>query len=117
MQNKHADNAFCVERQARVVAYVKRMDGLVDYVVACGMNDAMGFAYTSELPEEPPVGIRENNLEASAEVGEVEIYDLAGSLRMTKPSTDLRNVKLPQGVYLVREKRGNTFSVKKVFIP
>ena len=117
VQNKHADNAFSVERQARVVAYVKRMDGLVDNVVACGMNDAVGFAYTSELPQEPPVGIRENNLDASAEVSEVEIYDLAGSLRIAKPGTDLRTVKLPQGVYLVREKRGNTFSVRKVFIP
>lgn len=117
VQNKHADNAFSVERQARVVAYVKRMDGLVDNVVACGMNDAVGFAYTSELPQEPPVGIRENNLDASAEVSEVEIYDLAGSLRIAKLGTDLRTVKLPQGVYLVREKRENTFSVRKVLIP
>lgn len=102
---------------AYVVAYVKRMDGLVDNVVACGMNDAVGFAYTSELPQEPPVGIRENNLDASAEVSEVEIYDLAGSLRIAKPGTDLRTVKLPQRVYLVREKRGNTSSVRKVLIP
>lgn len=91
---------------AYVVAYVKRMDGLVDNVVACGMNDAVGFAYTSELPQEPPVGIRENNLDASAEVSAVEIYDLAGSLRIAKPGTDLRTVKLSQGVYSgAREKR------------
>ena len=117
VQNKHADNAFNVERQARVVAYVKRADGLVDNVVACGMNDAVGFAYASELPEEPPVGIRENELDASVEVSEVEIYDLAGSLRIIKSGADLRTIKLPQGVYLVREKRGNTFSVRKIFIP
>ena len=94
---------------AYVVAYVKRMDGLVDNVVACGMNDAAGFAYTSELPQELPVGIRENNLDASAEVSEVEIYDLAGSLRIAKPGIDLRTVKLPQG-YIWCERKEETRS-------
>ena len=117
VQDKHADNAFSVERQARVVAYVKRVDGLVDNVVACAMNGAVGFAYTSVLPDVPPVGIRESNLDASVEGLEVEIYDLAGSLRMVKQGGDLQTLKLPRGVYLVREKRTDTFSVKKVFVP
>ena len=117
VQDKHVDNAFSVERQARVVAYVKRVDGLVDNVVACAMNGAVGFAYTSVAPEVPPVGIRENCLDAAVENLEVEIYDFAGSLRTIKQGTDFRTWKLPRGVYLVREKRGDTFSVKKVFVP
>ncbi len=102
---------------ARVVAYVKRMDGMLDNVTACSMNEAVEFAYTSVAPEEPTVGIEKISNEFSSPSALVEVYDLFGHQRAVVKASELKTSGLPKGMYILREK-GNAVSVtKKVLLP
>lgn len=103
--------------QARVVAYVKRMDGLLDNVVACRMNEAVEFAYTSVAPEEPTVGIEKIGDDFSSPSAEVEVYDLFGHQRAVVRAAELRTSGLPKGMYILREKGGAASATKKVLLP
>lgn len=103
--------------QARVVAYVKRMDGLLDNVVACRMNEAVEFAYTSVAPEEPTVGIEKIGDDFSSPSAEVEVYDLFGHQRAVVRAAELSTSGLPKGMYILREKGGAASVTKKVLLP
>lgn len=117
VQDTYADYPFSVERHARVVAYVRRMDGLVDNVVACAMNDSVGFAYTSIAPEVPPVGICENVADAAMQASTTEVYDMVGHKIGQGSGGHPVTRGLPKGLYLLREKVGEDFRVRKVYVP
>lgn len=118
VQDKSVDGAFCVERHARIVAYVRRLDGLVDNVATCAINNSVGFAYTSEAPEVLPVGVGECMMDASALPPEVEIYDLSGMRVKVSDVLSLQNaLPLPKGVYIIKEKAVEGCRVRKVLVP
>lgn len=81
------------------------------------MNDSVGFAYTSIAPEIPPVGIRENVMDAATQASATEVYDMAGHKVGQGSGSHPMPRGLPKGVYLLREKVGEDFRVRKVYIP
>lgn len=117
VQDRSVEGAFSVERHARIVVYVRRLDGLVDNVATCAINDSVSFAYTSVAPEVPPVGISELTMDTSTLSSEVEIYDLAGNRIGVSSTLEKQKASLSGGVYIVREKRGKNFNVRKIIIP
>lgn len=102
---------------ARVIAYVKRMDGMMDNVAACSMNKTVEFAYTSVAPEEPAVGIEKIGNDFSSPEAMVEVFDLSGQQRAVVKVAELKTSGLSKGVYILREKGNGAGGSKKVLIP
>ena len=106
-----------VLRHARIVAYTKRFDGQIDNVASCKMNDTQPFAYTSEGPSYPTVGIGEitQGLNSPAEC--VDVYNLSGVLQKSISGDKVKDLNLSRGIYILREKDGEATRVRKIFIP
>ena len=106
-----------VLRHARIVAYVKRFDGLVDNVASCKMNDTQPFAYATEGPAYPTVGIGEITQDLNSPAVRVDVYNLSGVLQKSISGAKVKDLNLPRGIYILREKDGEATRVGKIFIP
>lgn len=106
-----------VLRHARIVAYTKRFDGQIDNVASCKMNDVQSFAYTSEGPSYPTVGNGEITQDLNSPAERVDIYNLSGVLQRSISGDKVKDLHLPRGIYILREKDGEATRVRKMFIP
>ena len=109
--------ALDVLRHARIVAYVKRFDGLVDNVASCKMNDTQPFAYATEGPSYPTVGVDEIIESPLSPSARVDVYNLSGVLQKSIGGDRIKDLDLARGIYILRTTDGATIGVKKVFIP
>jgi hypothetical protein len=81
------------------------------------MNDAQPFAYTSEGPSCPTVGIGEITQDLNSPAERVDIYNLSGVLLRSISGDKVKDLHLPRGIYILREKDGEATRVRKIFIP
>lgn len=106
-----------VLRHARIVAYVKRFDGVLDNVASCKMNDTQPFAYATEGPSYPTVGVDEIIESSLSPSARVDVYNLSGVLQKSIGGDRIKDLDLARGIYILRTTDGATIGVKKVFIP
>ena len=106
-----------VLRHARIVAYVKRFDGVLDNVASCKMNDTQPFAYATEGPAYPTVGVDEIIESPLSPSARVDVYNLSGVLQKSIGGDRIKDLDLARGIYILRTTDGATIGVKKVFIP
>lgn len=105
-----------VLRHARIVAYVKRFDGVLDNVAPCKMNDSQPFAYATEGPSYPTVGVDKANFDLNSPATHVDVYNLSGVLQKSVSGANVKGLNLPRGIYILREKDGEATMVRKVFV-
>ncbi len=108
--------ALDVLRHARIVAYMKRFDGVLDNVASCKMNDAQPFAYAAEGPSYPTVGVDKANFDLNSPATHVDVYNLSGVLQKSVSGANVKGLNLPRGIYILREKDGEATRVRKVFV-
>ena len=104
-----------VLRDARIVVYVQRMDGYVDNVISCKMNESVAYDYQEGATEDPTVGIDHKSIPSP--VLETEVYDLSGTRYKIVQGQLTQSVSLPTGVYLLREKTKSGIRTRKVLMP
>lgn len=117
VQNTYGIYTLDVLKHARIVAYVKRADGLLDNVAACKMNASQPFAYTSEAPEYPTVGIGDIREELHSTAERVDVYTLSGVLQKSISGDKVKDLNLSRGIYILRERDGEATRVRKIFVP
>ena len=117
MQQSYNLYSLDVLRHARIVAYTKRFDGQIDNVASCKMNDAQPFAYTSEGPSYPTVDIGEITQDLNSPAERVDVYNLSVVLQKSISGDKVKDLNLPRGIYILREKDGEATRVRKIFIP
>lgn len=106
-----------VLRHARVVAYVRRIDGLVDNVNSCALNQSVGYGYTADAAEPPIVGMEEKLTDALRPDQMVDVYDLSGVLRAVVQYQHFSTLSLPSGVYILRYQTPSGGAVVKRLLP
>lgn len=99
---------------ARVVVYTQKMDGTIDNVVVCGIDESLPFAYNSEPSTPPTVGIEHAVLPESGAMVRYTLYDMAG--RRCAQGAHWQQVQstVAPGVYLLQERKGQVVTVKKI---
>lgn len=120
VQSSYGEYILDVLRDARILVYVQKMNGCVDNVVGCKINEAVSFEYTEDVTEEPSVGIECIDNNPSSQIIRTEIYDLSGakqaSIKGNLKNSD-KSMTLPSGVYIIKEQTNIGTRTKKVILP